>query len=204
VFAVGGEGEAGANVLPSKLREVGEDLVLAHAARKVREHVTDRDSRPADDGLAEPDGGVDGDTVAVVHASTLSAGGGGVKASTARDPAPGAQGLETVTFLFPMYGQCPHLRYDVGMNTPSTCVINLRTPAAQRELIDRAAQLQGKSRTEFMLEASREKAQQVLLDQTLFSVTPEQYEAFLALMEAPLIDNAALQRLLAKRSPWEQ
>ena len=91
-------------------------------------------------------------------------------------------------------------------STASTAssVINLRTPAAQRELIDRAAQLQGKSRTEFMLEASREKAQQVLLDQTLFSVTPKQYKAFIALMEAPLGNNVALQRLLAKRSPWER
>jgi uncharacterized protein (DUF1778 family) len=96
------------------------------------------------------------------------------------------------------------MRYDVMMSSAASSVINLRTPAAQRELIDRAAQLQGKSRTEFMLEASREKAQQVLLDQTMFSVTPKQYKAFLALMEAPLADSAALQRLLAKRSPWEQ
>lgn len=63
-----------------------------------------------------------------------------------------------------------------GSSTAST-VINLRTPASQRELIGRAAHLQGKSRTEFMLEASREKAQQVLLDQTLFTVTPKQYKA---------------------------
>jgi uncharacterized protein (DUF1778 family) len=54
------------------------------------------------------------------------------------------------------------------MSSTTSTVINLRTPASQRELIDRAAQLQGKSRTEFMLEASREKAQQVLLDKTLF------------------------------------
>ena len=45
------------------------------------------------------------------------------------------------------------------MSSTASTVINLRTPASQRELIDRAAQLQGKSRTEFMLEASREKAQ---------------------------------------------
>jgi uncharacterized protein (DUF1778 family) len=74
----------------------------------------------------------------------------------------------------------------------------------QRELIDRAAQLQGKSRTEFMLEASREKAQQVLLDQTLFTVTPKQYKAFVALMDAPLGTNAALRQLLVKHSPWEK
>jgi uncharacterized protein (DUF1778 family) len=90
------------------------------------------------------------------------------------------------------------------MNSLASTVINLRTPAAQRELIDRAAQLQGKSRTEFMLEASREKAHQVLLDQTLFTVTPTQYKAFVALMAAPLSQNAALQRLLAKPAPWER
>ena len=44
----------------------------------------------------------------------------------------------------------------------------------------------------------------MLLDQTLFSVTPKQYKAFIALMDAPLGKNAALQRLLAKRSPWEK
>jgi len=95
------------------------------------------------------------------------------------------------------------MRYSSVMSTQASTVINLRTPASQRELIDRAAQLQGKSRTEFMLEASREKAQQVLLDQTLFSVTPKQHKAFVTLMAAPLNKNAALQRLLAKRSPWE-
>lgn len=89
------------------------------------------------------------------------------------------------------------------MSTAPSAVINLRAPAAQRTLIDRAAQLQGKTRTEFMLEASREKAQQVLLDQTLFSVSPKQYKAFVALMDAPLGKNVPLQRLLAKRAPWE-
>ena len=90
------------------------------------------------------------------------------------------------------------------MNTLSSTVINLRTPVSQRELIDRAARLQGKSRTDFMLEASREKAEQVLLDQTLFTVTAKQYKAFEALMNAPLAQNAALKRLLAKRAPWDE
>lgn len=88
-------------------------------------------------------------------------------------------------------------------STPSS-VINLRAPVAQRELIDRAARLQAKSRTEFMLEAAREKAEQVLLDQTLFAVSAKEYKAFLALMDAPLANNAAVKRLLAKRAPWEK
>ena len=90
------------------------------------------------------------------------------------------------------------------MSTISSTVINLRTPPAQRELIDRAARLQGKSRTEFMLEASREKAEQVLLDQTLFAVSAKQYQAFVALMDAPLAENSGLKRLLAKRAPWDK
>jgi uncharacterized protein (DUF1778 family) len=90
------------------------------------------------------------------------------------------------------------------MSTTSSTVINLRTPVSQRELIDRAARLQGKSRTDFMLEASREKAEQVLLDQTLFTVTAKQYKAFEALMNAPLAQNAGLKRLLAKRTPWDR
>ena len=86
----------------------------------------------------------------------------------------------------------------------NAAVINLRAPLDQRELIDRAARLQGRSRTDFMLEAAREKAQQVLLDQTLVAVTPKQYKAYLALMDAPLATNPAVRRLLAKRAPWER
>lgn len=89
------------------------------------------------------------------------------------------------------------------MNSSKPIVIRLRVPESQRDLIDRAARLEGKRRTEFMLEASREKAQQLLLDQTLFMVSPAQREAFVAMLEAPLGKNAAVQRLLAKRSPWE-
>jgi uncharacterized protein (DUF1778 family) len=90
------------------------------------------------------------------------------------------------------------------MNTTTSAVINLRTPLAQRELIDRAARLQGKSRTEFMLEASRDKAEQVLLDQTMFTVTAKQFKAFEALMSKPLAQNAGLKRLLAKPAPWDK
>ena len=86
----------------------------------------------------------------------------------------------------------------------SSTLISLRAPPEQRELIDRAARLQGKSRTDFMLEASREKAQQVLLDQTLFTVSTKQLKAFTALMNAPLSANVAIKTLLARRSAWEK
>ena len=43
--------------------------------------------------------------------------------------------------------------------------INLRALPQQRDLIDQAAQLLGKNRSDFMLEAACDKAQAVLLDQ---------------------------------------
>jgi uncharacterized protein (DUF1778 family) len=46
--------------------------------------------------------------------------------------------------------------------------INIRAKKNQRDLIDRAAELQGKSRSEFMLESAQKIAQDVLLDPTIF------------------------------------
>jgi len=43
--------------------------------------------------------------------------------------------------------------------------INLRALPQQRDLIDHAAQLLGKNRSDFMLEAACDRAQSVLLDQ---------------------------------------
>ena len=60
--------------------------------------------------------------------------------------------------------------------------INLRARATDRDLIDRAAQAQGKTRSEFMLEAAREKAQQVLVDQTFFQLDSKTFKRFVRLL----------------------
>ena len=83
-------------------------------------------------------------------------------------------------------------------------IINLRAPATQRALIDQAAQVQGKTRTDFMLEAAYEKAQQVLLDRTVFALDAKSFQRFVELLDAPVKTNKALSRLLAKRAPWER
>jgi uncharacterized protein (DUF1778 family) len=91
-------------------------------------------------------------------------------------------------------------------NTDSirAATINLRARGPQRELIDRAARSQGKSRTDFMLEAACEKAQQVLLDQTRFQLDQRRFKKFLELIDRPAVRNVALARLLASASPWER
>lgn len=98
------------------------------------------------------------------------------------------------------------LRKDCAMATdsaPRETTINLRAPSAQRSLIDQAAQAQGKSRTVFMLEAAYEKAQEVLLDRTVFALDAKRFARFTRILSAPVKSNAALNRLLSKRPPWE-
>lgn len=82
--------------------------------------------------------------------------------------------------------------------------INLRALPQQRDLIDHAAALLGKNRSDFMLEAACERAQAVLLDQVFFKLDTERFQQFAALLDAPISPNAGLKKLLAVKSPWEK
>lgn len=57
--------------------------------------------------------------------------------------------------------------------------INLRALPEQRDLIDRAAHLLGKNRSDFMLEAACDKAQAVLLDQVYFNLDADRFREFI-------------------------
>lgn len=81
--------------------------------------------------------------------------------------------------------------------------INIRAQPNQRDLIDRAAQLQGKSRSEFMLESAYQKAQDVLLDRCFFGLSELKFKQFLALLDAPPMPNQKLNALLKTKSPWD-
>ncbi|MDA8231101.1 MAG: DUF1778 domain-containing protein [Magnetospirillum sp.] len=81
--------------------------------------------------------------------------------------------------------------------------INLRARIEQRELIDQAASLTGKTRSDFMLEAACEKAQSVLLDQVFFRLDEQRFQQFCQQLEAPVTANPGLERLLAVEAPWE-
>jgi uncharacterized protein (DUF1778 family) len=79
--------------------------------------------------------------------------------------------------------------------------INIRALPAQRNLIDKAAKALRKSRSDFMLEASCREAENVLLDQRLFLVSAEQYQAFEEALRAPVPE--AVKTLLTSKAPWE-
>jgi uncharacterized protein (DUF1778 family) len=81
--------------------------------------------------------------------------------------------------------------------------INLLARRSQRDLIDRAAHIQGNNRSEFILQAACEKAQEVILDRT-FSVLDKKYDRFLRLLNTPVKPSASLRRLLASSAPWKR
>jgi uncharacterized protein (DUF1778 family) len=80
--------------------------------------------------------------------------------------------------------------------------INLRARPEQRELIDQAAQLLGKNRSDFMLEAACERAQSVLLDQVFFSLDAERFRQFQQLLDGPRASSPGVKRLKAVKAPW--
>ena len=80
-------------------------------------------------------------------------------------------------------------------------VINLRTLPQQLDLIDQAAQLLGKSRSDFVLEAACEKARSVVLDQVFFSLDEDRLKQLTAMLDAPPAPNTGLERLMAVRAP---
>lgn len=84
-----------------------------------------------------------------------------------------------------------------------TAPINLRALDSQRNLIDRAAALLGKNRSDFMLEAACREAENVMLDQRLFHLDKANFDAFNQALETPVKDNPALRKLMAKKAPWE-
>ncbi|HEY6579089.1 MAG TPA: DUF1778 domain-containing protein [Rhizomicrobium sp.] len=82
-------------------------------------------------------------------------------------------------------------------------VVNIRVRPDERALIDSAASAQGKSRSDFMLEASRRAAEEALLNQTVLRVDAATWGRFVALLDAPPRPNSALRRLMLTKAPWD-
>lgn len=83
-------------------------------------------------------------------------------------------------------------------------VLNLRIKAEERSLIDCASKLCGKTRTDFVLEAARHAAEEVLLEQKLLMADPQAFAAFLERLDAPPGTNERLRRTMQTLAPWEQ
>ena len=80
--------------------------------------------------------------------------------------------------------------------------VNLRIREDMRILIDRAAKIRGKTRSDFMIDAAYRSAEETLLDQTLIKVDPESYRHYLDILdESP--GGEGFARLMNAPRPWQ-
>jgi uncharacterized protein (DUF1778 family) len=88
-------------------------------------------------------------------------------------------------------------------NDTQTHAVNLRVRNDIRSLIDRAARAQGKTRSDFMIDAARRAAEESLLDQTLVRVDQKTYVHFLEVLDQPP-SGEGFERLMAAAKPWQE
>ncbi|MHB8248442.1 MAG: type II toxin-antitoxin system TacA family antitoxin [Acidithiobacillus sp.] len=89
------------------------------------------------------------------------------------------------------------------ITSPKRETLNLRIKPDERNLIDRAAAVRGKTRTDFVLEAAKMAAEEALLDQTVILADPDAYAAFLARLDLPPQPNERLRKTMQTPPPWE-
>ncbi len=80
----------------------------------------------------------------------------------------------------------------------------MRVEGQTRQLIDDAAAVLGKTRTEFMIESARKQAIDVLLDQRLFVLEPDRFDAFVDALDSPPAPGPKLTALLRRVPAWKK
>lgn len=81
--------------------------------------------------------------------------------------------------------------------------ISMRLPEADVAMIDRAAALKGRSRTDFVRDAAVRAAEDAVMEQQLIRMTEEGFVDFMALMAAPADIVPELVEVLRRPAPWE-
>lgn len=79
----------------------------------------------------------------------------------------------------------------------------MRIDGAVRALIDEAAAVLGKTRTEFMIDTARRQAMDVLLDRRMFSLGVG-YDAFTQALDNPPEPGPKLRALMARKPAWDR
>ncbi len=81
--------------------------------------------------------------------------------------------------------------------------LSMRLPQADIAMIDRAASLRGRSRTEFVRDAAVRAAETVVMERALIRMSAEGFEAFLSMIAAPATPVPEIVDLVRRPAPWE-
>lgn len=80
----------------------------------------------------------------------------------------------------------------------------MRFAEADITVIDRAASLRGRSRSDFIRDAAVAAAEQTLLEQSVIRLEPEAFAAFQAALSAPVTAMPKIREIMQRLPPWEQ
>jgi uncharacterized protein (DUF1778 family) len=81
--------------------------------------------------------------------------------------------------------------------------ISMRLPEADIAMIDRAAGLRGRSRTDFVREAAVRAAEDVLMENRLIRMSAEGFADFMAILSGPAASVPEMVELAKRPAPWE-
>lgn len=81
--------------------------------------------------------------------------------------------------------------------------ISMRLPEADIAMIDRAAGLRGRSRTDFVREAAVRAAEAVLMENHPIRMSPEGFAAFMDALTGPADVVPEMVDLARRPAPWE-
>ncbi|HEY6814039.1 MAG TPA: DUF1778 domain-containing protein [Croceibacterium sp.] len=81
--------------------------------------------------------------------------------------------------------------------------ISMRLPEADIAMIDRAAGLRGRSRTDFVREAAVRAAEEVLMEDRLIRMSADGFATFMAALAAPAAPVPQMAELAKRPAPWE-
>lgn len=81
--------------------------------------------------------------------------------------------------------------------------ISMRLPEADVAMIDRAAGLRGRSRTDFVREAAVRAAEEVLMENRLIRMSSEGFAEFVGVLAMEAAAVPELVELMRRPAPWE-
>ena len=81
--------------------------------------------------------------------------------------------------------------------------LSMRLPEADIAVIDRAAALRGRSRTDFVRDAAVRAAEDVLMETLPIRMSPAGFKAFMAAVSGPATPVPEMTKLFQRAAPWE-
>jgi uncharacterized protein (DUF1778 family) len=82
--------------------------------------------------------------------------------------------------------------------------LSMRLPETDIAIIDRAADLRGRSRTDFVREAAVRAAEEVIMENTPIRMSQKGFSAFMAAIVSKPVAVREMVDFLKRPAPWEQ